>query len=97
MTFKYNFILKAAEISKDKSCAIWNENPSWVPEAPRKGAVARLRLLTEHDCVRSHLYRIGIADSPDCILCDSGQPMVTERLDVCPTLKGFNQWRNAEY
>ncbi|PRD27349.1 UNVERIFIED_CONTAM: hypothetical protein NCL1_35602 [Trichonephila clavipes] len=35
MIFKYNFQLEAVEISKDKSWAILNENPSLVPEAPR--------------------------------------------------------------
>ncbi|GFV04632.1 uncharacterized protein TNCV_295091 [Trichonephila clavipes] len=41
MTFKYNFKLKAAEISEDK---ILNENPFWVPKALRKAGGARFRL-----------------------------------------------------
>ncbi|GFX95916.1 hypothetical protein TNCV_2084961 [Trichonephila clavipes] len=61
--------MEAAEMSKDKNWAILNENPSW---APRKAAVAHFRLLTRHDCLRYNLYRTGIANSPDCTLCDSG-------------------------
>ncbi|GFV22612.1 hypothetical protein TNCV_2078031 [Trichonephila clavipes] len=54
------------DVSKDKNWSILNKDPHWVPGDPRKAAVAYFRLLTCHDCLRSHLYRIGIADSPDC-------------------------------
>ncbi|GFV60003.1 hypothetical protein TNCV_1401111 [Trichonephila clavipes] len=71
MAFKHNFKTEVAEMSKDKNWAILNKNPSWVPGAPKKAAVAQscFRLLTVPDCLRSHLYSIGIADSPDCVLC----------------------------
>ncbi|GFU42017.1 hypothetical protein TNCV_4677021 [Trichonephila clavipes] len=49
-----------------------------VSGAPRNASVAHFRLLTEHDCLRSHPYRIGIADSTDCTLYDSDQPMTAE-------------------
>ncbi|GFT49321.1 hypothetical protein TNCV_4583031 [Trichonephila clavipes] len=88
--FMYNFKMEVAEMSKDKSWAILNENPSWVPEAPRKSVVAHFRLLTGHDCLRSYLYKIGIADSPGCTVYDSGQPMTAEHLVVCPTLISLN-------
>ncbi|GFV36695.1 hypothetical protein TNCV_1033711 [Trichonephila clavipes] len=65
--------MEAEEISQDKNKAILNENPSWVPEASRKATIAHFRLLTGHYCLRSHLYRIGIADSLNCTLCDSGR------------------------
>ncbi|GFW61222.1 hypothetical protein TNCV_434461 [Trichonephila clavipes] len=61
-------------------------NPSWVPEAPRKVAVDHFRLPTVHHCLRSHLYRIVIADSPYCARCDSGQPMTVKHSVVCPAL-----------
>ncbi|GFT34160.1 hypothetical protein TNCV_4385511 [Trichonephila clavipes] len=73
-------------VSKDKNWAIFNKDTSWVPRAPRKAALAHFRLLTGHYCLRSHLYRIGIADSPDCTLFDSGQPMTAEHLVVCLAL-----------
>ncbi|GFV03474.1 hypothetical protein TNCV_5060151 [Trichonephila clavipes] len=67
---------------------LFPNTPSNALRAPRKAAVAhfRLRLSTDHDCLRSHLGRFGIADSLDCALCDSGQPMTTEHLAVCPAL-----------
>ncbi|GFW49484.1 hypothetical protein TNCV_3059901 [Trichonephila clavipes] len=63
MAFKYNFKMEDAEMLKDKNWAILNGNLSWVP---RKAVVADFRLLTGHDCLKFHLYRIGITDSPDC-------------------------------
>ncbi|GFW69430.1 hypothetical protein TNCV_487791 [Trichonephila clavipes] len=71
--------MEAAGISKDKNWTISNKNPSWVPEVPRKSSAAHFRFLAGHDCLRSHLYRIGIADSPDNTLCDSDQPMTSEQ------------------
>ncbi|GFU80704.1 hypothetical protein TNCV_514311 [Trichonephila clavipes] len=73
-------------MSKDKTWAILNENPSRVSGAPKKVAEAHFRLLTRHDCLRSHLYRFGIADSPDYTLCNSVQPMTTEHLNMCSAL-----------
>ncbi|GFV26128.1 hypothetical protein TNCV_4887591 [Trichonephila clavipes] len=58
--------------------------------APRKAAAAHFRLLTGHDCLRSHLYRIVFTDSPDCTLCDSDRPMTAEHLVVCPALINLN-------
>ncbi|GFW09326.1 hypothetical protein TNCV_4276541 [Trichonephila clavipes] len=54
--------------SKDKNWTFLNKDPSWVPGGPRKAAVAHFRLLIGHDCLISHLYRIGISNSPDCTL-----------------------------
>ncbi|GFX43602.1 hypothetical protein TNCV_510511 [Trichonephila clavipes] len=52
-------------MSKDKHWTILNKNSSSVPGGPRTAAVAHFRFLTWHDCLTSHLYRIGIADSDD--------------------------------
>ncbi|GFU90024.1 uncharacterized protein TNCV_2439111 [Trichonephila clavipes] len=60
------------------------------PEAPKKSCIAPFRLLTGHDCLRSHIYGIGIADLPDRTLCDSGQPMITEHVDEYPGLINLN-------
>ncbi|GFT93285.1 hypothetical protein TNCV_2220431 [Trichonephila clavipes] len=67
-----------------------NENPSWGPDAPRNAEVAHFILLTGHDCMRFHLYRMGITDSPDSTVWESGQLMTTEHLNVCPALKKTN-------
>ncbi|GFV03750.1 hypothetical protein TNCV_1876981 [Trichonephila clavipes] len=68
MAFKYNFEIEAAEMSKDKNWTILYENPFWVPEVARKPAAANFRLLTGNDCLRCHLYKIGIADSHRTVL-----------------------------
>ncbi|GFX23781.1 hypothetical protein TNCV_3597231 [Trichonephila clavipes] len=80
---------EASEISKDKSWGILYENLSLVSEAPRKAAAARFRLLTGQDCTRFHLYQISIADSPDCTLWDSSQPITAEHLEMCLALNGL--------
>ncbi|GFS63392.1 hypothetical protein TNCV_2309081 [Trichonephila clavipes] len=74
------------DVAKDKNWEILSKDPSWVPGPPRNSAVAHFRLLTSHDCLRSHVYRIGAANSPDCLLCDSGLPMSAEHLIVCPAI-----------
>ncbi|GFX60891.1 hypothetical protein TNCV_1311831 [Trichonephila clavipes] len=75
--------MELAELSKDKNWVILNKDPSWVPGDSTKATVAHFRLLTGHDCLRSHFYRIGIAKSADCTLWDSGQPMTAEHLWLC--------------
>ncbi|GFX53190.1 hypothetical protein TNCV_361851 [Trichonephila clavipes] len=62
----------------------------WVPRTPRKAAAAYFTLLTGHDCLRSHLSRIGITYSPDCALWESGQPKTAEHLVMCPALICLN-------
>ncbi|GFY10237.1 hypothetical protein TNCV_2629161 [Trichonephila clavipes] len=74
--------MEAAEMSKDKNWVILNGNPSWVSEAPRKAAVSHFRLLTG----RSHLYRIGVTDSPDVTLCDSGVSLLPLNIWSCALL-----------
>ncbi|GFS57830.1 hypothetical protein TNCV_2909221 [Trichonephila clavipes] len=76
--------MEAVEMSKDQNWAFLNDNPSWVHQAPRKADVAHFRHLTGYYSLRSHLYRIGIADSLDCTLYDSGQPMTIEHLVTFP-------------
>ncbi|GFY27283.1 uncharacterized protein TNCV_2069031 [Trichonephila clavipes] len=83
-----------------QNCRIWSEanpqvyflqrDPSWVSRDPRKVTVAHFRLLTGHDCLRSHLDTIGISNSPDCTLNGSGHPMTAEHLVVCPALISLN-------
>ncbi|GFS92714.1 hypothetical protein TNCV_1161381 [Trichonephila clavipes] len=82
--------MEVTEMPMVKSWAIFNEKLSWVPGAPRKAAVDHFRLLTGNDCLRSHLYRIGIAYLPDCTLCYSDQSITSEHLVVCPALISLN-------
>ncbi|GFU58508.1 hypothetical protein TNCV_697671 [Trichonephila clavipes] len=82
--------MEVAELYKDKCWAVLNKDPSWVLGAPRKAAIAHFRFLIGHDCLRSHLYSIDFANSLNCTLCDSGQPMAAEQLVVCPALISLN-------
>ena len=72
-----------------------------VPGFPRKTAVALFRGLTGHDCLQDYLYRIGVVDSPDCVLCDSNQTMAFEYLNNCVVLSQYEgivkrYWRARE-
>lgn len=72
-----------------------------IPGFPRKTAVALFRGLTGHDCLQNHLCRISVVDSPDCVLCDSGQPMTFEHLNYCDVLFQYEDivkkyWRARE-
>ncbi|GFX82426.1 hypothetical protein TNCV_2871071 [Trichonephila clavipes] len=71
MAFKYNFKIEVAEM-----CRRTRKRPG----APRKAAEAHFRLLTEHDCLRSHLCSIDNAISLEFALCNSGQPMTAKHL-----------------
>ncbi|GFU70784.1 HTH_48 domain-containing protein [Trichonephila clavipes] len=82
--------MEVAELMKDKNLLILKKPPSCVPRAPRKAAVAHFRLLTHHDYLRLLLYRIGIANSPDCTVCNSGQPRTAEHLVRYPALINLN-------
>ena len=65
---------------------ILQKNPKLIPDAPRKTTVAMLRLYTGHDCLSKHLYRIGILNSPNCLLCYT-EEMDLEHLKKCNKLK----------
>ncbi|XP_015916623.1 uncharacterized protein [Parasteatoda tepidariorum] len=65
-------------------------NSAFIPEHLRSVAVASFRLLMGHDCLQNHLFRIGLADSHSCVICDSGQPMTVEHLDECEALTDFS-------
>ncbi|GFY14887.1 hypothetical protein TNCV_234371 [Trichonephila clavipes] len=56
-------------------------------QVPRKAAVARFRLFKGHYCMRFNIYRIGITNSPDCSVCNSGQPITSGYFNVCPSLR----------
>ncbi|GFW47601.1 hypothetical protein TNCV_583131 [Trichonephila clavipes] len=61
-----SFKMEVAYMSKDKTWANLNKNPSWVPGPPCKAAAAHFRLLIWNNCLRFHLFSIGITDSPNC-------------------------------
>ncbi|GFT23350.1 putative gag-pol polyprotein [Trichonephila clavipes] len=52
---------------------------------PKVEGVAYFRVITGHDYLQAHLFKIGLADSPLCPLCKSG-PMTGEHLSGCPAV-----------
>ena len=58
-----------------------------VPDLPRKSSVAMFRLITGHDCLSGHLFKIGLVTSPQCVLCNKSDVMNMNHLTVCEKLK----------
>ena len=78
-----------AEQAKQAEGKKWGnliEKPDIIPQRPCKTAVAAFRLHTGHDCLASHLYKIGMASSPICTLCDRGEEMNELHLKTCTAL-----------
>jgi hypothetical protein len=55
--------------SQHKSWGKIVENRNIVPDFPRRGAVATFQLITGHDCLVAHLYRLLLYPSLMCVLC----------------------------
>ena len=74
--------------NSNKSWAVLLDNKQVVPDSPRAAAVASFRLLTGHDCLAAHLHKIGILDSPKCILCQEEESIMDgHHLFHCSALK----------
>ena len=58
-----------------------------VPDLPRKSLVAMFRLITGHDCLSGHLFKIGLVTSPQWVLCNKSDVMNINHLTVCEKLK----------
>lgn len=50
---------------------------------PLVNARTIFRALTGYNCLRDHLHRIGVMDSPSSVLRDVDQLMIWEQLDIC--------------
>lgn len=72
--------------AKDKKWSILIKKPEIIPEIPRKSAVAKFRLLTEHDYLAKHLNKIGIYTNPNCPLCNKEEEMTEDHLQTCEVL-----------
>ncbi|GBL89131.1 hypothetical protein AVEN_255258-1 [Araneus ventricosus] len=66
-------------------------SPFSIPDKPRRDAVAAFLLTTGHDCLATHLHRLGISTEPFCSLCDSGEVMERDHLLRCSTLQGLTE------
>ncbi|XP_015903691.2 uncharacterized protein [Parasteatoda tepidariorum] len=73
--------------AKDK---IWECLASIILDFPRASAVTMFRLLTGHDCLFAHLFKVGLSNYPNRILCNSRQTMNWEHLDTCTAFYSFN-------
>ncbi|GBM71494.1 hypothetical protein AVEN_243106-1 [Araneus ventricosus] len=66
-------------------------SPSSIPDKPRRDAVAAFLLTTGHDCLATHLHRLGISTKPFSSLCDSGEVMERDHLLRCGALQGLTE------
>ncbi|KAJ4445656.1 hypothetical protein ANN_12340 [Periplaneta americana] len=66
------------------STSEWKDNATSVADWPRREAVAEFRLATGHDCLGKHLYRIGLLQNPNCLLCNQNIVMDSDHLMDCP-------------
>ena len=57
-----------------------------IPDCTRSIAVAELRLCVGHDCLGTHLHRIGILPDPYCMLCSLHETMDRHHLGRCTAL-----------
>jgi len=64
----------------------WTQEISKVTVWPRRRAVAEFRLCVGHDCLGTHLHRIGIHPDPYCTLCSLHEPMDRNHLGHCTVL-----------
>ena len=61
----------------------WNQEITQIPDWPRRKAVADFRLCVGHDCLGTHLPRIGIRPEPFCMLCSLREPVDRNHLGQC--------------
>jgi hypothetical protein len=57
-----------------------------IPDWPRGKAVAEFRLCVGHDCLGTHLHRIGIRPDSYCMLYNLREPMDRNNLGQCIAL-----------
>ncbi|GFW69550.1 gag-Pol polyprotein [Trichonephila clavipes] len=72
-------------VGKSWSCLLDGQRRAQLSALPRVEDVACFRIITGHDYLQAHLFKIGLADSPLCPLCKS-VPMTWEHLFDCPAL-----------
>jgi hypothetical protein len=73
----------------------WRQEIAKIPDWPRRKAVAEFRLCVGHDCLGTHLHRIGIRPDPYCMLCSLREPMDRDHLGQCTAL--FNMTECERY
>ncbi|GFV65603.1 uncharacterized protein LOC103524116 [Trichonephila clavipes] len=77
--------LTGLAVGKSWFCRLDGQICAQLSALPRVEGVACFRIITGHDYLQAHLFKIGLADSPLCPLCKSVQ-MTGEPLSDCPVL-----------
>jgi len=52
----------------------WKQEITEIPDRPKRKAVAEFRLCVGHDCLGTHLHRIGIRPTPTACYVASANP-----------------------
>ena len=64
----------------------WKQEIAKIPDWPRRKAFAEFRFCVGHDCLGTHLHRIGICPDPYCMLCSLHEPTDRNHLGRCTAL-----------
>jgi len=64
----------------------WMQELAKIPDWPRRKAVAEFRSCVGHDCLGTHLHRIGICPGPYCMLFSLHETMDRNHLGRCTAL-----------
>jgi len=64
----------------------WTQELAKIPDCPRRKAAAEFRWSVGHDCLGTHLHRIGICPDPYCMLCSLNETMDRNHLRRCTAL-----------
>ncbi|GFW17516.1 hypothetical protein TNCV_2650741 [Trichonephila clavipes] len=72
-------------VGKPWSCLLDGQRRAQLSALSRVEGVAYFRIITGHDYLQAHLFKISLADSPLCSLCNS-VPMTGKHLSACPAL-----------
>jgi len=64
----------------------WTQELTKIPDCPRRKAFAVFRFCVGHDCLGTHLHRIGIRPNPYWMLCSLHETMDRNHLRRCTAL-----------
>ncbi|GFS97057.1 hydroxysteroid dehydrogenase-like protein 1 [Trichonephila clavipes] len=78
-------LLQTWLLEKPWSCLLDGQRRAQLSALSRVEGVACFRIITGHDYLQVHMFKIGLADSPLCPLCKS-VPITGEHLSACPAL-----------
>ncbi|GFY32106.1 hypothetical protein TNCV_2622431 [Trichonephila clavipes] len=72
-------------VGKSWSCLLDGQRRAELSALSKVEGMACFRIISGHDYLQAHLFKIGLADSPLCPLCKS-VPMTGKHLFDCPAL-----------